>query len=80
MPRPAEAAAAGQTPLPLRRPASEKSLCWDMVHGLQELNSAGPGLSGARSLLPRLWDLPISVRSVPEPARAPLPPLERASC
>lgn len=55
MPRPAEVAAAGQTPLPLRRPASEKSLCWDTVHGLQGENSARPGFSGARSLLPRLW-------------------------
>lgn len=69
---PAEAAAAGQTPLPLRRPASEKSLCWDRVHGLQGENSARPGFSGARGLLPPLWGhmwgLPVSVRSVPEPA------------
>ena len=33
--RPAEAAATGQTPLPLRRPASEKSLCRNTVHVLQ---------------------------------------------
>lgn len=54
MPLPAEDDDTGQTPLPLRRPASEKSLCWDTVNVLQGESSMCPGFSGANGLLPPL--------------------------
>lgn len=70
--RPAEAAATGQTPLPLRRLASEKSLCRNTVHVLQGdkvrvLASQEP-VAWCRPLCGYIWGVPVSVRSVREPA------------
>lgn len=66
--RPAEAAATGQTPLPLRRPASEKSLCRNTVHVLQGDKVRVPCFSGACGLVLatvwHTWGVPVSVRSV----------------
>lgn len=72
--RPAEAAATGQTPLPLRRPASEKSLCRNTVHVLQ-----GDKVRVLASQEPVAWCRPVWVhlgcaRLCEECARASLSP------